>query len=423
MQYGLLSGRCYQAIIVKTGSSNMSRCFEGKASLSRRDFLAATGATILLMSAGKSIADGKGSKINLGIIGCGKRGTWITDHFVEHGGYNIVAACDYFQDVVDEYGDRFGVASDKRFTGLSGYKKVIEAKPDAVAILSPPYFHPAQAKAAVDAGLHVFLAKPIAVDVPGCQSISESGKKATEKKLCFLVDFQTRVQPFYQEAVKRVQYGDIGVIASGEANYLTTRINIRTEPGTAEARLKNWVFDKALSGDIIVEQNIHAIDVASWVLDADPVDAMGSGGRKIRTDVGDCWDHFSVIFNYPEDIVINFNSKQFGEGVGEIGCRMYGSEGTLFTQYGGRVNILGNNPYRGGETEGIYTYGAVENIKDFYNNIIKGRFYNGTVFESVRCHLAAILGRTAAYKNDKVTYKQMIDANEEIIADLTGLKD
>ncbi len=401
----------------------MSRCFESKVSLSRRDFLAATGATILSMSAGKSMAYDKGSKINLAVIGCGKRGTWITDHFVKHGGYNIVAACDYFKDKVDTYGDRFGVKADKRFAGLSGYKKIIDCKPDAVAILSPPYFHPAQAAAAVDAGMHVYLAKPIAVDVPGCQSISDSGKKATEKKLCFLVDFQTRVQPFYQEAVKRVQYGDIGVIASGETNYHTTRINLRAEPGNAEARLKNWVFDKALSGDIIIEQNIHAIDVASWILDADPIYATGSGGRKIRTDVGDCWDYFSVIFNYPEDVVISFNSKQFGTGCEELGCVMYGAEGTLFTEYGGKVNILGNNPYKGGDTTGIYTYGAVENIKDFYNNIAKERFYNSTVFESVRCHLAAILGRTAAYKHDKVTYEQMVDANEKLVADLTGLKD
>jgi len=423
MQLRLLLNYRYRTFVILAGSLKMGRCFEGETSLSRRNFLTAAGMTVLSMAGGQSMAYDSNSKINIAIIGCGKRGTWITEYFINHGGYNIVAACDYFQDKVDAYGEKFGVAADKRFAGLSGYKKVVECKPDAVAILSPPYFHPEQAAAAIDAGINVYLAKPIAVDVPGCQSISESGKRATENRLCFLVDFQTRVQPFYQEAVKRVQYGDIGVIASGEANYHTTRLGLMTMSGTAEGRLQNWVFDKVLSGDIIIEQNIHAIDVVSWILDADPVYAMGSGGRKVRTDVGDCWDHFSVIFNYPDDVVISFNSKQFGEGCEELGCRMYGAEGTLFTEYGGKVNIMGNNPYKGGNTEGMYTSGVVENIKDFYNNITKARFYNPTVAESVRCHLAGILGRMAAYKRDKITYKQMIESNEKLIADLTGLKD
>lgn len=118
--------------------------------------------------------------------------------FADSGQFNFVAGADYFPEKVKEFGEKFGVAADKRFTGLSGYKKLLEQKLDAVVIESPPYFHPEHAAAAVDAGKHVYLAKPIAVDVPGCRSIQASAKKATANKLCFLVDFQTRAHPSYQ---------------------------------------------------------------------------------------------------------------------------------------------------------------------------------------------------------------------------------
>ena len=159
------------------------------------------------------------SKINIGLIGCGGRGKWIADLFQKHGGYNVVAVADYFQDHADEAGEKLKVPAANRYTGLSAYRKLLEQKLDAVVIESPPYFHPEQAAAAIDAGKHVYLAKPIAVDVPGCQTVAESGKKATAKKLCFLVDFQTRANKLYQQAVKAVHDGELGKIVSAEANY------------------------------------------------------------------------------------------------------------------------------------------------------------------------------------------------------------
>ncbi len=119
-------------------------------------------------------------------------GAWIADLFREHGGYNLVAVADYFQDRIDEVGNKLQVAPAQRFTGLAGYHRMLEQKLDAVVIESPPYFHPEHAAAAVDAGKHVYLAKPIAVDVPGCKTVEQSGEKATATQRCFLVDFQTR---------------------------------------------------------------------------------------------------------------------------------------------------------------------------------------------------------------------------------------
>jgi len=361
-------------------------------------------------------------RLKLGVIGCGGRGSWIANLFVEHGGYEIRAAADYFQDRVDRFGDRFKVPADKRFTTLSGYKKLLEEELDAVAIESPPCFHPEQAAAAVDAGCHTYVAKPVAVDVPGCIRIREAGKKATEKGLCFLVDFQTRANDFYREAIKRVQYGEIGRIVSAEAGYQTGRLGKQAEGEAPEARLKNWVFYKALSGDIITEQNIHALDVAAWVMDDHPLKAEGRGGRTLRTDVGDCWDHFSTVFTFPEDVIVTFSSKQCGKGWNDIMCRAYGATGTLDTHYGGEVRIHGDRPYKGGKTSDIYKAGAVRNIADFHEQITQGRFENGTVQPSVRSNLTTILGRTASYQGTEVTWDEMMKAAAEMDLALKGLK-
>ena len=191
-------------------------------SISRRNFIAGAGAAALSFTIVKpQLVRGANanSKINLGIIGCGGRGTWIAELFKENGGYNIAAAADYFKDRVDNLGEKLGVPEAMRFTGLSSYKRVLEQKLDAVAIESPPYFHPEQAAAGVDAGCHVYLAKPMAVDVPGCDSIAKSGKKAAGKKLVYLIDFQTRADKFYIEALKRVHNGAIGELAFGESSY------------------------------------------------------------------------------------------------------------------------------------------------------------------------------------------------------------
>jgi predicted dehydrogenase len=361
------------------------------------------------------------------VIGCGGRGSWIADLFQKHGGYEITAAADYFQDRVDELGGKLQVAAERRFTGLEGYRRLLESDVDAVVIESPPYFHPRQASDAVEAGKHVYLAKPVAVDVPGCRTVEESGRKATEKGKCFLVDFQTRTDPLYREAVKRAQYGDIGRLVCGEATYFcgTTfdeQIKWVTEkPDDPEVRLRAWGLDRALSGDVITEQNIHALDVASWVLDAAPLRAVGTGGRRARA-VGTCWDQFSVIFTFPGDVVVSFASKQLGHGWDDICCRIYGTEGTLDTHYFGEVSIRGKLPFRGGKTTALYQDGVVANIATFHDSIAGGDVSNPTVAASVRSNLTTILGRTAAWRGAAVTWDEMMSAGEALEADLTGLR-
>lgn len=396
---------------------------------SRRKFLATTGAAALSFSVvqpGLVRGAEANSKINIGLIGCGGRGAWVMDFFQKHGGFNVVACADYFQDKADAAGKKHRVAENMRFAGLYGYRKMLE-KVDAVAIESPPFFHPMQAADAVAAGKHVYTAKPIAVDVPGCLSIAASGQKATQQKRAFLVDFQTRSHPAYKEAVKRVHAGAIGKIVCGESTYQcptyfqSMDAQYKKNAGQPEARVRAWAVDRVLSGDVITEQNIHSLDVATWILDAAPIKAYGTGGRA-RPFVGDCWDHFAVIFYFPNDIIVSFCSKQVGKNWDDIQCRMYGVDGTIDTHYGGPVVVNCDDKYNGGLTSAIYADGVQNNVATFYDSITQGDFSNPTVAPSVRSNLTTILGRMSCYQNRLVTWDEMMKANEKWDFPLEALK-
>lgn len=394
----------------------------------RREFLMASAvAGVTILPAQSVFTYQQNEKVSLGIIGAGGRGRWLADLFVKHGGYHIASVADYFQDRVDAVGNAFGVPEKNRFTGLLGYRRLLDTRPEAVAIQTPSYFHPEQSLASVEAGCHIFLAKPVAVDVPGCLDILRAGQQAREKKLCFLVDFQTRANPLYQEAVRRVHAGHIGTIVCAEARYYTGYDPAREEalakdPHNKELQLRLWGALRVLSGDVITEQNIHALDVATWFLNADPVKAYGTGGRKGRGAGGDCWDHFAVIFYFPGDVVLSFSSKQLGTGYDTIACRVFGTEGTADTDYWRAVSIAGRKPYPGGSVEGLFTSGAVANIANFYDSIRAGDASNPSVEPSVRSNLTTILGRMAAYRHGEVTWKEMMDTAEKWEFDIRGLR-
>jgi predicted dehydrogenase len=279
----------------------------------------------------------------------------------------------------------------------------------------------------VAAGKHVYLAKPAAVDVPGCLSIAESAKQASAKKQAFLVDFQTRAQPAYIEAVKRVHAGAIGKLISGESTYQCSLYfqgmddEYKKKVGDPEARVRAWAVDRVLSGDVITEQNIHSLDVCTWILDAAPIRAFGTGGRA-RPFAGDCWDHFAVVFWFPNDVLISFSSKQVGRYWDDIQCRIYGTEGTIDTHYGGAVVVHCDDKYNGGQTNRIYAEGVENNVKTFYDSITQGDFRNPTVAPGVRSNLTTILGRTAAYEKREVTWDEMMRKAEKWEFPLAALK-
>lgn len=398
---------------------------ESTAASPRRDFIrsAAAGSGILLLEPKTVFGYQANSTVELGLVGCGGRGNWIGPFFPEFAGARIVAVADVIREHLDSTAPKFKVSPSRAYYGPDAYKELASSKLDGVIIETPTYFHPEQVKAAVDAGKHVYCAKPVAVDVPGCRSILESSRKAAGKTT-LLVDFQTRAQPVYQEAIARVHRGDIGKPAFTQTLYYAGRpAPDKSKPGMdpGQARIMNFYMDRVLGGDIIVEQNIHVIDVTNWVLKGHPLKAHGTGGRTdwsgTRFDAGDAYDHFALTFWYPNDVHCSFSSNQLTNSYSDLCVRCFGVDGCADTHYGGLIRITGKNAWMGSEKDDTFRQGAINNVKAFVESIRAGKPINN-VEESVQSNLTAILGRTAAYRQTTVTWEELLASNERWDANL-----
>lgn len=384
----------------------------------RRDFLKAAPAGLLLVKPETAFRYQANSTVEVGIVGCGGRGNWIAPFFAEFAGARVVALADVQRANLEATAAKLNVEQGRAYLGPDAYLRLAESKLDAVVIETPTIYHPEQGLAAVKAGKHVFMAKPVAVDVPGCRTVLESGNLARQKKLSFWVDFQSRARDAYKEAVERVRRGDIGKPAFAQIYYHAGRPwRDRGTPGMdpEQRRILNWFGDRVLSGDIIVEQNIHVIDIANWLLGARPLKACGTGGRTdwrgTPNDYGDAWDHFAVTFWYPDGVHACFNSHQLNGALSDLCVRVFGIHGCADTHYGGTIRILGKNPWTGAEKDDTFRGGAIQNVKDFIASIRESRpIYNYET--SVESNLTAILGRTAAYREATVSWDEMMAANE-----------
>ena len=265
-----------------------------------------------------------------------------------------------------------------------------------------------------------------------CQAAGRSNKVRLEPRAAgsaFSWIFRPGPTSCSSKPSRRVHGGAIGPFAFGEATYHAEdpfeEQAQHARSDTPEGRLRAWGLSRELSGDIITEQNIHTLDVASWVMGQPPVRAYGTGGRKYRA-VGTCFDAFSIVFHYAGDVGITFSSRQFnGHGTRPEGIktRIFGADGVFEAEYGGQVLIRGKQFYRGGETPTIYEQGAVSNIATFHDAIQRGDYTNATVAESVRSTLVTILGRTAAYTGQVVTWDEMTRSDERLVPNLKGLRD
>ncbi len=390
----------------------------------RRSFVRNSAAGLLLVSPAIAFGSAANSTLELGLLGCGSRGNWIAPLFTEYAPIRWVAAADVIREHLTTTANTLKVEKSRSYYGPDAYKELAQSKVDAVVIETPPYYHPAHAQAAVDAGKHVYLAKPVAVDVPGCRTIEDSGRKAAERKLSFWADFQTRARPVFQEAAARVHRGEIGKPALAQIFYYAGRVKPKeTLPGAdaEELRILNVYTDRVLGGDIIVEQNIHVIDVANWFLQSHPTKACGTGGRVdwsgTAFDVGDAWDHFAITYWYPNDVSATFSSNQLTRSFTDLCTRVIGRDGCVDAHYNGLVRITGKNAWAGSEKDSTFKEGAITNIQAFVASVRDAKPINNcnTAVEST---LTAILGRTAAYRNAIVTWDQMMADNEKLEASL-----
>ena len=415
---------------------------------SRREFLgntlAATAGGSALLGALKTRAEegpaGESAplpidrKIKLGVVGLGGRGHWIAGLFRAHGGYEIHAVADYFPEVAEQAGHDLGVDPSRRFSALSGYKRLIESGVEAIALEDIPYFYPEQAEAAVAAGLHVYLAKPVAVDVPGALSILASGRAATEKQRAFFVDYQIPTDPHNQEVVRRVAAGALGPLQAVFSVGYNGGLEAFPDPPLAEGlerRLRHliWVNDNELGAGHIGNYDIHIVDAVLWALQRQPVSACGWGERLRRNPQGKALDSVGILFTFDNGLVWNHQSMKgmcddWFSAQGSLAGLVQGRDANARLSYWGRAYVRGGEQaYSGGNVAHLYEAGAQRNIETFYRDVVEGRFENPTLQRSVDGLLTCILGREAAdHPGQPVTLQEILKENRKLDVDLRGLK-
>ncbi|MGH9404573.1 MAG: Gfo/Idh/MocA family protein [Terriglobia bacterium] len=412
-----------------------------KKKMTRREFVSAAAAGTA--AAGLMIINPKlvrgtsaNSQIAVGLLGCGGRGTHDSTVLATTTQARVIALGDMFQDQLDKAKTHFGrIAQQKGYSGVedqrvfcgpNAFEQIAGAKDvDAVVITTPPYFHHQHLSAVVDAGKHAYCEKPVAVDVNGCKRVIEIGKKA-EGRLSLDVGFELRSAPPYVELTRRIQAGDLGEIACGEAYYYSSFINRPQWTGKPAdyVRLRNWIYDRVLSGDIIVEQNIHVVDTFNWMLGTRPVKAFARGGRQIRTNSGDTYGHYNVVFTYPNNLTINFGSTQVSKGWWDVAGRFFGSKGTSEWHYSGPVAIYGEQPWTWssgqpsappGQAKFSVTGAFSDNLAQadpqklggFIESITSGKFHNQAAL-GAESALSAMLARESAYLGRELAWDELL---------------
>src|SRR6266705_2460832 len=389
--------------------------------LDRRKFIGVAAATAGAMLIKPELVRGTAanSAVRVGLLGCGGRGTEDASNLVDTGNARVAALADMFQDQLENAKKHF----DEMQQG-KGYQAI-----DASQIFVGPKAYQ-QMAAIVAGGKHVYLEKPVAVDVPGALKVIEIGKGA-EGKLSLDVGFQIRDCPPFVELVKRIHNGAIGNIVCGEAHYLAGYIDRPAWPNASpvEKRLRNWVYDRVLSGDIIVEQNIHVIDICNWVLKNHPLKASATGGRAGRpANDGDVYGNYNVIFHYPDNVDVAFSSTQFAKGWWDVTERFFGTKGTSQSPYTGPLGVWGGEPWQapqtlkpGTEPQGFSVTGNFtsnlefadrEKKKAFVESITNGSFHNQAAKGSESA-LSCMMARTAAYTGHEVTWEETMKSKDE----------
>jgi myo-inositol 2-dehydrogenase / D-chiro-inositol 1-dehydrogenase len=364
-------------------------------------------------------------RIRLGVIGCGGRGLWIARLFQAHGGYELWSVADYFPSVSETAGKELGVDPSRRFSSLNGYLKLLESGVEAVALETPPWFFPQHAAATVAAGKHVYLAKPVAVDVPGCQSIETSAEQARRAHLVFLVDYQIPTDPHNQEVARRIRDGAIGPIQMIDSQYYAGTFADPPRSHTIADRLQRltWVNDVNLGGGYHVNACIHAVDAALWLADQRPISASGLSRRGRPHPHGDSHDVFALLFEFNDQLIWNHRGKHLNNQTGfEVLCQAQGSHGYAQLGYGGHASLRSHDDAYRGEVANLYEAGAVRNINAFHQLVSQGITTNDTVPRSIDGTLACILGREAARRRTRLTMAQLLAANERLEVDLSGLQ-
>jgi predicted dehydrogenase len=392
--------------------------------LSRREVIqAAAGMTAAALTGalGTNYAHAAGSeRLRVGLIGCGGRGSGAAvDCVSSASGVELVALGDLFSDRLQAsrkrlaaLGPKNKVTDDRCFAGFAAYQKVIQSDVDLVILATPPGFRPLHLAAAVEAGKHVFVEKPVAVDPAGVRSVLASAEAAGRKRLGIVAGTQYRHHAGYRETIRRLHGGAIGRIVAARCYYNTGGLWMhprRPEWSDVEWQVRNWLYFTWLSGDHIVEQHIHNLDVINWGLQAHPVKAVGMGGRQARTDpaYGQIYDHFTVDYEYPNGVHVMSMCRQIEGAAANVSDEFAGTRG----RSDGRSWIRGEASWRfEGEAPNPY----VQEHADLVRSIREGTPLNEgrQIAEST---LTAIMGRMSAYTGQAVTWEQALQSRLDLM--------
>jgi len=412
--------------------------------IDRRQFVktGAAASGLLLLRAKTAFGYEANSAVRLGLLGCGGRGTAVASSFAKNTSARVVALADLFPDQLaaakahfDTLNGSLGKAAVEdrlMFHGHQAFEEIAHSKDvDMVQISTPPFFHVQHLEAVVGAGKHAYCEKPVGVDVAQARRAMEIARRV-EGKVSVDVGFQVRNAPPIAAVVERVKGGALGKIGAISASYNAPAAKEKLASGASadEQRLRNWLWYRALSGDILVEQNIHIIDLCNWIMGAHPLKAVATGGRNIVTHAGDCWDNYQVDYTYPGDVRVSFSSTQFGDyGSFDAGLRVFGSKGSAEAPYAGPVRILGESAWAWQETSNAGTPAASggfaangdfadnlaladrEKDRSFIESITSGRFHN-QIADGVTTAQSCMLGRMAGYKGREVTWEDLLAHGE-----------
>ncbi|QNN22310.1 Gfo/Idh/MocA family oxidoreductase [Planctomycetales bacterium ZRK34] len=387
------------------------------ASSSRRSFLKQSSATAATSVMAASIARrayaADNNDIKVALIGCSGFGTAAAKHLLlsTQGPVTLHVMCDAFEDSLEQslsylqreaehnndITGKIDVPPERQFTGLDGYKKAIDSGADLVVLTTPPGFRPLQFEYAVKQGKHVFMANPLAVDAAGVRRVLAAAAEARQKNLKVGVGLQRRHQASYLETIKRLHDGAIGDITCMRVYWDGGGVKHRgrqSDMTEMQHQVLNWYYFNWLSGDHIVEQHVHNLDVANWVIGKHPIAAQGMGGRQVRTgsEYGQIYDHFAVEFIYDNDVRVISNCRQIKGCYNSVSEYAHGARG-MSTISSGIIEPAGGPKWRfRNENPNPYQVQYEDLQRAIRNNLA----YNEAEYAATST-MTGILGRMAAY--------------------------
>lgn len=367
-----------------------------------------------------------GSLLKAGLIGCGGRGTGAAINFLNAGpNLQITALGDVFQDRINGCQEKLKqekgveIANENCFVGFDAFKKVINSGVDVVILATPPHFRPEHFAAAIEAKKHVFMEKPLAVDPVGIRSVMSTAKRAATLGLSVVTGTQRRHSRSYIETYKHVATGTIGDIVSANCYWNQRQLWYRTwKSGWSEMEymLRDWVNWQWLSGDHIVEQHIHNIDVVNWFTGKHPVKAVGFGGRQRRV-TGDQFDFFSVDFVFDDDMHLHSMCRQINGCADNVSEWIVGTKGVTnckdtIMDHSGKV--LWKYEYPANETGESTGQEIISPYDQEHTDLVTAIRTNKPINEAENTaitNMVAIMGRISAYTGKEVTWEEMMSSD------------